>query len=424
MAKYNGITSNARGCERQRASLGGGTIYRSAARNNLLVGQYVSRIDNKRKSMYQRVDESDIEFQRRFNERLLMEAKGDVSQFKEMATIDSIISGYIKQRYKDGYTSARSYRRNLDLQKQIRRCCSNLVDKPITDVSIQDLQFAKSEIRVFAKSTIDKIWAMFNKAFQIAYNRRIISFNIMLDDTLTKPISQIPLTRIEALTKEQRIKFREIIGKSNRDTYKDILLVQLNTGMRIGELLARTIDDFDIQNRTLHVHNTLTMDENNNVIVSDHTKTYNRATNIDKGERTIPLDDETYDILLRRVQINKELCRDKIIPYLFYDYGKNKLINHSQVNSYLIRLNEKYSIAPRLSTHVLRHTRITELQEMRVNPVVIHYLVGHTPDSQITNEVYTSVSMDFVKDELDFRSNAYVMQNNKNEVILNISAVN
>ena len=194
--------------------------------------------------------------------------------------------------------------------------------------------------------------------------------------------------------------------------------------MRIGELLARTIDDFDIQNRTLHVHNTLTMDENNNVIVSDHTKTYNRATNIDKGERTIPLDDETYDILLRRVQINKELCRDKIIPYLFYDYGKNKLINHSQVNSYLIRLNEKYSIAPRLSTHVLRHTRITELQEMRVNPVVIHYLVGHTPDSQITNEVYTSVSMDFVKDELDFRSNAYVMQNNKNEVILNISAVN
>lgn len=422
MAKYNGITSNARGLERQRKSFGGGTIYRSS-KTNLLVGQYTSRIDNKRRSMYQHVDESDLDFQRRFNEKLLMESKGDVSQISDSITMDSIISGYIKQRYDDGYTSSRSYRRNLELQKQIRSCCNNLVDKPITEVSIQDLQLAKSNIRVYAKSTIDKIWSMFNKAFQIAYNRRIIPFNIMLDDTLTKPISQIPLTKIEALTKEQRIKFREALNNS-RETYKDILLVQLNTGMRIGELLARTIDDFDVNNRTLHIHNTLTLDENNKVIVSDHTKTYNRATNIDKGERTIPLDDETYNILLNRVRINKEMCKEIIVPYLFYDFARNKFIGHSQVNSYLTRLNEKYKIAPKLSTHVLRHTRITELQELRVNPVVIHYLVGHTPDSQITNEVYTSVTMDFVKDELDFRSNARVMQNNKNEMIFNISQIN
>ena len=314
MAKYNGIISNGRGLERQRKSFGGGTIYRSS-KTNLLVGQYTSRIDNKRRSMYQHVDESDLDFQRRFNEKLLMESKGDVSQISGSITMDSIISGYIKQRYDDGYTSSRSYRRNLELQKQIRSCCSNLVDKPITEVSIQDLQLAKSNIRVYAKSTIDKIWAMFNKAFQIAYNRRIIPFNIMLDDTLTKPISQIPLTKIEALTKEQRVKFREAL-KDSRETYKDILLVQLNTGMRIGELLARTIDDFDVNNRTLHIHNTLTLDENNKVIVSDHTKTYNRATNIDKGERTIPLDDETYNILLNRVRINKEMCtRTSLLPF-------------------------------------------------------------------------------------------------------------
>lgn len=423
MAKYNGITSNARGLERQRKIAGGGTMYRNA-KTNLLIGQYTSRIDNKRKSLYQHVDESDVAFQRRFNEALLIDSKGDVAHISNVVTIDAIISGYIKQRYHDGYTSPRSYKRNIELQKQIQKTCPELVDKPITNVTVQDLQHAKGNIRVFAKSTIDKIWAMLNKAFQIAYNRRIIQYNIMLDDTLTKPISQVPLKRIEALTRQERAKFREVMSKSNRDLYKDILLLQLNTGMRIGELLARTIDDFDAKNRTLHIHNTLTMDENNKIIVSDHTKTYNRLTNVDKGDRIIPLDDESYNIIQKRIELNKKECRDKIIPYIFYDFRYNKFITHSQINSYLSRLNEKYNIAPKLTTHMLRHTRITELQEMRVNPVVIHYLVGHTPDSNITNEVYTSVTMDFVKDELDYRNNASVMQNDKNELNLSVNEVN
>lgn len=420
MKKYDGIISNGRNFERHRKIAGSGTIYRSA-KTNLLIGQYTSRIDNKRKSMYQHVNETDLDFQRRFNERLLIESKGDITQMSDVATLDSILSGYIKQRYNDGYTCGRSYKRSIELLKQIRRVCPNIIDKPISDISIQDLQIAKANIRIFAKSTIDKIWSMLNKAFQIAYNRRLIEFNIMLDDTLTKPVSQVPLKRIEALNREQRIKFREVVNGCSNELYKDALILQLNTGMRIGELLARTIDDFDAKNRTLHIHNTLTLDENDKLIVSDHTKTYNRVTNVDKGDRIIPLDEESYKIILKRIEINKQSCTDKIIPYLFYDFSKNKFLTHSQINSYLTRLNEKYNIAPQLSTHMLRHTKITELQENRVNPVVIHYLVGHTPDSNITNDVYTSVTLDFVKDELEYRSNAKVMQNNKNEMILNIA---
>jgi site-specific recombinase XerD len=76
----------------------------------------------------------------------------------------------------------------------------------------------------------------------------------------------------------------------------------------------------------------------------------------------------------------------------------------------LNRLNAKYHIRDQLSTHILRHTKVTELQEQHINPVVIHYLVGHTPNSTMTDNVYTSVSLDFVKSEIEYSKKIIAMQ--------------
>ncbi len=45
-------------------------------------------------------------------------------------------------------------------------------------------------MRKYSNSTIDKIWISLKKGFKIAYARRKIPYNIMEDETLTKPISK------------------------------------------------------------------------------------------------------------------------------------------------------------------------------------------------------------------------------------------
>lgn len=50
---------------------------------------------------------------------------------------------------------------------------------------------------------------------------------------------------------------------------------------------------------------------------------------------------------------------------------------------------------------MLRHTFITRCQENGVPLVVIQALVGHVEGSSITNDTYTSVSIDFMQKELE-----------------------
>lgn len=72
-----------------------------------------------------------------------------------------------------------------------------------------------------------------------------------------------------------------------------------------------------------------------------------------------------------------------------------------EINSYLHRINKKYDIcSSSLHSHRLRHTFITRCVENGLFPKVIQNLVGHVEGSTITNNVYTSISYDFMQEEL------------------------
>lgn len=85
---------------------------------------------------------------------------------------------------------------------------------------------------------------------------------------------------------------------------------------------------------------------------------------------------------------------------IFWDYKKNTFISNGEINSWLNRINKKYKITNKpLSTHVLRHTRITRWREVGIDMKVIQYWVGHVEGSNITDDVYISLTEDFIKQE-------------------------
>lgn len=371
---------------------GEGTIYFSKALN-CYVAQYVEP-SGKRKTLKQKKNEKVGDFKKRFN-NIINNLNNNTYIASSNETIISIVTNYIKQKKIDGFISDRSYKRNTETVKQIEKTCSKFCNKPIQKVTVADIENAKEYMRKYSNSTISKIWSLLYKSFKIAYSRRIIAYNIMEDETLVRPISINPNKKIEALTIEEENKLEKIL-LANDNIYNTVLLLQLYTGMRIGEVLALSKDCVDLKNNTLTVYRTITRDGNDKVILGKHTKTYDKKTGIDKGKRTFPLSTKAQKLLTSTM-------KDKITNIhnlIFWDYNNNTFITDNEVNSYLKRLNAKNKITNEIHTHRLRHTFITRCQEKSIPLVVIQSLVGHVKGSSITNDIYTSVSTDFMKQEI------------------------
>lgn len=372
---------------------GEGTIYFSKALN-CYVAQYVDT-SGKRKTLKQKKNEKNTDFKKRFNNIINSINNGTyISSSNE--TVVSIATNYIEQKHIDGLIVDRTYRRNKDTLSELEETCSAFCNMPIQKVTVTHIEKSKENMRKYSNSTIEKIWGLLYKSFKIAYSRRIVMYNIMEDETLTKPLSLKADKKIEALSIDKEKSLEKILLSSN-NVYNDILLLQLYTGMRIGEVLALSKDCINLNDNTLHVYRTITRDKNDKVILGKHTKTYNKKTGIDAGKRIFPMPIKVNKIIKKYLKSKI----DNIHNLLFWDYKRNTFITDSEINSYLKRLNAKYKITESIHTHVLRHTYITRCQENGIPLVVIQALVGHVEGSTITNDIYTSVSVDFMKQELD-----------------------
>lgn len=375
---------------------GEGTIYVSS-KTGLYVGQYV--IDGKRKSVYQKKNEKAGDFKARFNKIIISITDGTYIS-KSSETLETIIERHIEQKNKDGITSTNSYKRDKETLEQIKKCCSNFIYKPVQKVTLYDIEKSKEKMKQYKKSGIDRAWRLLFKGFRIASSpsNRLIPYNIMDDENLKKPVSEKITEKVKPLTVAEEKRLNEILDNEERNhPYRNIVKLELITAMRIGEALARSINNIDKENKKLLINNTLTEDTDGTVILGEHTKTFNKTTGIDEGIRNFPISKEIDEIISEQTKNNIT----NIYGLLFWDYEKNTFISPKEINAWLRRLNAKYKISKTLHNHKLRHTRITRWKESGMDLNAIQYLAGHVEGSEITNKVYIDVSESFAFEQLE-----------------------
>lgn len=278
----------------------------------------------------------------------------------------------------------------------LEKCCKNFISKPIQEVTLKDIQAGKEEMKTYAQSTIDKFWQLLKIVFSIASSpsTKLIPYNLMMDENLKKPISNKLTKKVYPLTTKERQKLNSVLDNEERNhLYRNIVKMEWLTGMRIGEVLARSRDDIDKERTTLHIHNTLTTDEDGNFIIGKHTKTYDKKTDIDYGERNFPI---SMNIELKEI-IDEELSKKitNMHNLLFYDYQNNSFVSYSEINSWLDRINKKYKISDKkIHNHRLRHDRITQWKEIDMDMRAIQYFAGHVEGSAVT-DAYIDISQDY-----------------------------
>lgn len=133
------------------------------------------------------------------------------------------------------------------------------------------------------------------------------------------------------------------------------------TGLRIGEALALTQDDIDIEARTITINKTFSL------VTHEVGK-----TKTEDSDRVIHIQTELLPVV------------EKIPPECFKD------INYPAYNKYLREVTKR-TIGRALTPHALRHTHVSLLASCGVPLDLISHRCGHS-DSDVTREIYLHVT--------------------------------
>lgn len=389
---------------------GEGTIYFSETLQKY-VAQYVEPSTGKRKTLTQKKNEKVSDFKKRFY-NIINEINNNTYIVNNDTSLYNILKDYIENTLKTGIITERSYVRNIWTLKLLEKTCKSFIYQPIQKVSISQIKKAlpnfveletidaktnEKVVKKYSQQVIDKLYMLLSKGFRIATSERIIPYNIMENESIQKPKSKKAPKKVEALTIEEQKKLVSVLENSDYK-YKDIILLSLYTGMRIGEVLALSRNNIDLKSNTIQIERTLTSDKNDKVILGSKTKTKT-------GQRIIYLSNNAM-LVLKRAMLAKVT---NIYNLIFYNYQKNTFITPNEINCFLQRLNQKYKICGHIHTHMLRHTFATRCIEAGMSAKVLQKILGHRK-IETTLDTYTSVFEKFNKDENE-KYNLYMQEN-------------
>lgn len=296
------------------------------------------------------------------------------------ATIPDLVEAHLQRKLDMNYMQPQGFYRSMETLQIIQR--SSIGSLPIQAIEKEHLHSFLRSITTYADSTIEKVFLQLKIAFRTAVNKKIINTNLMLDDEIVRPRSKKETKEIVSFTQEEQKIFLEVLHAHKvpafRNNYKRQLILELNTGMRMGEINALKRDDIDFRRKVIKVKRTISLGEKSIPFLNDTTKT-------EAGKREIPFTEET-EKLLREIVKDSKTNPDGL---LFYDHIKMGLITTNQVNSFFNRICEKADLDIR-GQHSLRHTFATRCIEAGIDAVVLKKWMGHT-DIHITLDTYADV---------------------------------
>lgn len=159
---------------------------------------------------------------------------------------------------------------------------------------------------------------------------------------------------------------KDLINKIEHEVVRDIAIVQVYTGLRIGEVLALSPKDILVETSELNVNKTI----GERGEVKQTTKTVSSM-------RVIKISDYVMQILLKHASSKKRI----------FD------ICYMTVNRHLRE-------AGNLTSHKFRHTHVVLLAEKNLSSTIASRRLGHAT-TKTTDRIYSHISEKMKKKELD-----------------------
>ena len=299
------------------------------------------------------------------------------------------------KKYKTNRVAELQYSKNLETISKIEK--TELSKKEISEITSEDLQNYFNTLKNYRSSYLQKFISQFTQAFKYAHSKGYISINPMSDTYIPKSIKQNRTVRALEIKEQQLLTDYLKNATINEEVYKNAFLIQLYSGLRIGEVLALQAKDIDFKNNLIHVNKTLTRNADSQVIMGNTTKT-------SSGIRDVPIQ----EIILEELKEQTDIAKNNFDTQLFVS-SIGKYADSRAVNKILKRITVNIFHVNDITTHSLRHTFGTRCIEAGIAPVVVQRLLGHK-DIRVTLNTYTSVLNKFKSEEFNKLNNYYQTQ--------------
>lgn len=353
---------------------------------------------------------------------------------KNGITIEQKIKKIYDKKTDSGIVTENTYRRVLADLKHIQD--SGLADIPMQKITSDMLQDFLNSRKYLAQRGIDGIAQLLKTVFNQAVLDKEISFhnNPILD--IIVPVSEQKKNEVIAFEISEEVNLIKYIKnntsslitskvtKYDVNSIKNIIILALFTGMRIGELGALNYNEhIDFLRKELIIERTLSKNKKGKIIMGTSTKTGLLKKRQHKSDvRYLPFqlfdEKEMISILEEQILIAKNNKNNK--EHLLFCRNDGSYIDHKQITTIFKKICRNAKIKLDLEKgchfHMTRHTFTTRCIEAGMDLLMIAKLLGHVDTKQI-EKTYGHILAKYRNRNLN-KLNSYYIENNiieKNE---------
>ena len=267
---------------------------------------------------------------------------------------------YWRQVYYQPSVAASTYEINEFYVRIIKRWFPDLTLEKIRPLDCQQF-LNRLHQEQYAKASIKKCITILNKAFSRAVTDKLIESSPMVN--LTTP--KAPTKKVSALTQKEQVAMETYCKNT---LYGDFILFMLNTGLRVGEMIALKWSDYDEAARVIYI----------------------RKSKSESGIREVPLVQKAYEIINAQKKSEKD-------NFIFRNKHDNP-ISYASMKKCYEKLRKKTGIND-FTNHVCRHSLATRLTERGANPKCVAGILGHKKVEYALN-IYTDMEAQALKKEI------------------------
>ena len=273
----------------------------------------------------------------------------------------------------------------------------------ITKNDIQRLINEKSQVRSY--STISKMKVLLNMCFKHALEDDVVYKNPVAGVRIPgKKEMGVKARQIDVLSQKEIDVLKEAaLGPITDDMttrFAPAFLLMLNTGIRMGEMLALTWQDIDMEEQVLHVNKTMTIIQNRerNEGAPKVLVTTSEPKSI-SSRRTVPLNSMAIRALIRMREYRGGELRET--DYLLCNKNRGMVTQEFLYRAFdhILEkgMGDEYV---HHGLHIFRHTFASRFCENETNIKVIQEVMGHA-DVSTTMNIYAEANPDVTKSVIE-----------------------
>lgn len=283
------------------------------------------------------------------------------------------------------------YRTVVSIQTAITPSLEKIGSVKVDKITPYDLQKLVNDLRkqYKARNYVTYLFKVLNYAYRMGYT------DVKLrDKVILPPRSSGRKNKKKFYTRDELNEFLKLVKEQCGMKWYVLFHVLSYTGMRVGEYMALSWKDINLEDKKIDIRKTIACDEKGNAFAS--------SPKNNSSFRVISIDEQTVELLKKwKVQQAKDLFK---LGYNALD-GDQLVISktdnglHKSTNSVASKMKYlcKKNNFPYITVHGLRHTHCSLLLHAGVPAKSVQHRLGHST-IKTTMDIYAHVMQDSVEE--------------------------